>query len=188
MALNFRLQAAEPEFAQRCESELEELRKQQSERVQRALQQHEEKEQNLVVDNERKEKELEENFRKQLKLMKKENKEKVEALKLENERTLATMMEENERQEALMVAKHEGEEKALKKAAELEAERSGVEARRPQIPECPVSLFVLWDNLTLCVPLVLFQISRKAGFVSGVPRRDGPPHPDLPMWKRPPCL
>ena len=167
---------------------MEELRKQQSERVQSILQQHEEKERNLVVDNERKEKELEENFRKQMQLIKKENKEKVEALKLDNERTLATMMEENERQEALMVAKHEGEEKALKKAAELEAERSGVEARRPQIPECPVSLFVLWDNLTLCVPLVLFQISRKAGFVSGVPRRDGPPHPDLPMWKRPPCL
>lgn len=94
----------------------------------------------MIVDNERKEKELEENFRKQLQLMKKENKEKVEALQLENEKTLATMMEENERQEALMVAKHEGEEKAIKKAAELEAERSGAEARRPQIPECPVCL------------------------------------------------
>ena len=97
----------------------------------------------MVVDNERKEKELEENFCRQMQLIKKENKEKVETLKLENERTLATMMEENERQEALMVAKHEGEEKALKKAAELEAERSGVEARRPQIPECPVRLFSL---------------------------------------------
>ena len=80
----------------------------------------------MVVDNERKEKELEENFRKQLQLIKKENKEKVEALKLENERTLATMMEENERQEA------------FKKAAELEAERIGSEARRTQIPTCPV--------------------------------------------------
>ena len=97
----------------------------------------------MVVDNERKEKKMEENFRKQMQLIKKENKEKVEALKLENERTLATMMEENERQEALMVAKHEGEEKAVKKAAELEAERSGAEARRPQIPECPVRLFSL---------------------------------------------
>ena len=97
----------------------------------------------MVVENERKEKGLEENFRKQLQLMKKENKEKVEALKLENERTLATMMEENERQEALMVAKHEGEEKAVKKAAELEAERNGIEARRPQIPACPVRLFSL---------------------------------------------
>jgi len=119
----------------RCESELEELRKQQSERVQRVLQQHEEKEQKLVVDNQKREKEAEENLLR----MKRENKEKVEALKLENERTLATMMEENERQEALMVAKHEGE-KALKKAAELEAKRIGVEARRPQIPACPVCL------------------------------------------------
>ena len=116
----------------------------------------------MVVDNERKEKEMEENFRKQLQLIKKENKEKVEALKLENERTLATMMEENERQEALMVAKHEGEEKALKKAAELEAERNGIEARRPQIPECPVSFSVLWDNLTLhffkCPSRIVFKL------------------------------
>ena len=97
----------------------------------------------MVVDNERKEKEMEENFRKQMQLIKKENKEKVEALKLENERTLATMMEENERQEALMVAKHEGGERAFKKAAEFEAERSSQEARRPQIPECPVRLLSL---------------------------------------------
>ena len=93
----------------------------------------------MVMDNQKREKEAEDNLIR----MKRENKEKVEALKLENERTLATMMEENERQEALMVAKHEGEEKALKKAAELEAERSGVEARRPQIPECPVRLLSL---------------------------------------------
>ena len=92
--------------------------------------------------------------------MKQESEQKVEALKLDIERTLATMMEENERQEALMVAKHEGEEKAVKKAAELEAERSGAEARRPQIPECPVSFSVLWDILTLhfflSAPLILF--------------------------------
>ena len=99
----------------------------------------------MVVANQKREKEAEDNLLR----VKRENKEKVEALKLENERTLATMMEENERQEALMVAKHEGEEKALKKAAELEAERSGAEARRPQIPECPVFFLVLWDILTL---------------------------------------
>ena len=93
----------------------------------------------MVVDNKKREKEVEDNLIR----MKRENKEKVEALKLDNERTLAMMMEENERQEALMVAKHEGEEKALKKAAELEAERSNVEARRPQIPECPVRYFSL---------------------------------------------
>ena len=60
--MNFRLQAAESDFAQRCESELEELRKQQSERVQRALQQHEEKEQKLVVANQKREKEAEDNL------------------------------------------------------------------------------------------------------------------------------
>ena len=86
------------------------------------------------MDNQKREKEAEDNLIR----VKRENKEKVEALKLENEMTLATMMEENERQEALMVAKHEGEEKAIKKAAELEAERSGEEERRPQIPACPV--------------------------------------------------
>ena len=112
----------------------------------------------MVVDNQKREKEAEDNFLR----TKRENKEKVEALKLENERTLATMMEENERQEALMVAKHEGEEKALKKAAELEAERNGIEARRPQIPECPVSFSVLWDNLTLhffkCPSRIVFKL------------------------------
>ena len=93
----------------------------------------------MVVDNQKREKEVEDNLIR----MKKENKEKVEALKLDIERTFATMMEVNERQEALMVAKYEGEEKAFKKAAELEAERSGVEARRPQIPSCPVRLISL---------------------------------------------
>ena len=93
----------------------------------------------MVVDNQKREKEVEDNLIR----MKKENKEKVEALKLDIERTLATMMEVNERQEALMVAKYEGEEKAFKKAAELEAERSGVEARRPQIPACSVRLISL---------------------------------------------
>jgi len=138
------------ECRERCEQELEELRKNQTERVQLLLQQHEEKEQKLKAENEQKEEELKnknrekeervkvENEKKEQEL-KKENKEKEEKLKVENERVLSLVLEENESQEVLMLAKHDGEERAAKKAEELKSERNASAPRQlPQIPECPV--------------------------------------------------
>ena len=102
----------------RCQLELKELQKHQSERVQLLLQQNEEKEEKL----------------------REEYRDKEQKLKAEHERTVATLMEENEVQEALLIAKHEEEKRAARKAEELEAERNALSApSHPSIPECPVS-------------------------------------------------
>merc|ERR1711971_168203 len=128
-------------MGERCRQELEELRKNQTERVQLLLQQHEEKEQKLRKESQEKEEKLKLEYEKKEQELLKENKEKEEKMKAENERVLSQLLEENESQEVLMLAKHDGEERAAKKADELKSERNpSAPSQLPQIPECPVCL------------------------------------------------
>ena len=113
---------------------MEELRREQTERVEVLLQQQEEMVEKLVRENQVK---VEEHLE-SLKRLRLESSEKEEELKARNERALATLIKENEAEEASTLAKHDLEMKAAERQEKLEKEGNTSSENKPQIPECPV--------------------------------------------------
>ena len=115
---------------------MEELRREQTERVDLLLQQQEEMVEKLVRENQVK---VEEHLE-SLKRLRLESLEKEEELKARNERALATLIKENEAEEASTLAKHDLEMKAAERQKKLEKEGNTSSVYKPQIPECPVGV------------------------------------------------
>ena len=123
---------------------MEELRREQTERVEVLLQQQEEMVEKLVRENQLK---VEEHLE-SLKRLRVESSEKEEELKARNERALATLIKENEAEEASTLAKHDLEMKAAERQ-KLEKEGNTSSENKPQIPECPVGVNCFGGSIQL---------------------------------------
>ena len=123
---------------------MEELRREQTERVDVLLQQQEEMVEKLVRENQLK---VEEHLE-SLKRLRVESSEKEEELKARNERALATLIKENEAEEASTLAKHDLEMKAAERQ-KLEKEGNTSSENKPQIPECPVGVNCFGGSIQL---------------------------------------
>ena len=131
------------ECKEKCQRELDQLRREQEEKVQDAT-----RKKNVVMKKilEAHMKKHEEDMQKLLETKEREFKEEQKVLKEEQdkeiEEEMELMIQENKLQEAKLKSNHKKEERAAKKAAEKQQEDSAAAATTspsPALPECPVN-------------------------------------------------
>ena len=130
------------ECQQRCQRELEKMKREQEEKVQEAKKKNKEQRKRIL---EAQMKEHEEEMQMLLETKERELKEKQTLLNeeqdKENEEAMEVIIQENKLQEAKLRANHKKEERAARKAAEKKQEGGAVAATAVlshTFPECPV--------------------------------------------------